>query len=317
MSEAISVVVDVSVGAAVSDTRLPEQLARSPTVSTGRSVIVALRISIVLLDVESAVEFFSRRNKLKEVRRVLSQELVRTSPVDYGGQSAKVFSTMHRMFSSIARCVVPCLLVLAVFSTEARAQDLRVGLKGGLSLSTFQGDTQVLVDNVDFSSLRRRASYQVGGFASIRLSERFHLRPELYYIQKGAVLEGENLGVSEVTGTYRFAYIQAPLLLGVRIPTDGTVTPSFYLGPSVSFSTVSGVEVTVPDETRTRNFDSVTETLDIGGIAGASLRYQFSGAKSLIFDVRYNPGFSDILSEDNVSMRTDSINLSLGYAFSL
>lgn len=224
---------------------------------------------------------------------------------------------MYRVSTFIVRCVALCLLGLASLSGVSHGQTVHLGLKGGLNFSTFQGDTQVLVDNIDFSSLRRRGSFQVGGFAVFRISDRFDLRSELFYVQKGAVLEGSNLGVPEVTGTYRFAYLQAPLLLDVRIPTSGRATAVASLGANVSIRTVSGVEIDLPNETRTRNFDALTRSLDFGGIVGAGLRYPVGDSMLLTFDVRYNPGFSDIVSNEEVSMRTDSIMLSLGYAFSL
>jgi len=218
--------------------------------------------------------------------------------------------------SSIVRCLALCL-ALVLFPAASEAQTVRLGLKGGLTLSTFQGDTNVLVDNASFSSLRRRASYQAGAFAMIRLNEWLDLRPEAYYVQKGAVLEGETLGVPKVTGTYRFPYIQIPILVELRIPTEGVVTPSVFLGPVASFSTTSGVEVELPNETRTRNFEDVTSTLDFGAAAGVGLRYRVGDSTMLTLDARYNPGLSDIISEQGVDMRTDSILLSLGYAFSL
>ena len=223
---------------------------------------------------------------------------------------------MSRFSTFSGFCVVHCLLGLTLLSGVSHGQTVHLGVLGGGNLSTFQGDTQVLVENVDFSSLRRRASYQVGGFALFRINDRFALRSELFYVQKGAVLEGSNLGVPEVTGTYRFAYLQAPVLLEVLFPTGGTATAVVSLGANASYNTISGVEVDLPNETRTRNYAPITETFDFGGVIGAGFRYPFDNTL-LTFDVRYNPGLSDIITSEGVSLRTDSIMLSLGYAFSL
>ncbi|MFB6285690.1 MAG: porin family protein [Candidatus Bipolaricaulia bacterium] len=222
---------------------------------------------------------------------------------------------MHR--SATACCATLLLFALASFPVENRAQDVFLGGQAGLSLSTFRGDTQLLSDNVNRPRFRRRASYQVGGFASVRVSRLFNLRSEVLYVQKGAVLEGSSFGISNVKGVYRFAYVQVPLLLEARLPIDAPVTPIAFLGPSVSFSVASGLEIEFPNESETRSFSPVTNTLDLGGIVGGGLRYPLDKSRMLVFDLRYNPGFSDIISSDAVELSTDTINLSVTYAFSL
>ncbi|MFB6273661.1 MAG: porin family protein [Salinibacter sp.] len=223
---------------------------------------------------------------------------------------------MNRCSFLAALCTAFCFVTLAAFPVGSQAQNVRLGIDGGLALSTFRGDTGVLLDNVNSSTLRRRASFQAGGFAMIQLNEWLDLRPGLYYIQKGAVLEGSTLGAPDVTAEYRFPYVQIPILFEARIPTEG-ITPSVSLGPVASFSTASGVEIVDRTGERIRSFERITETLDLGAMVGVGMRYLIDDSKMLIFDLRYNPGLLDIISEEGVSMRTDAVTMSFGYAFSL
>lgn len=210
-----------------------------------------------------------------------------------------------------------CMTLALLSTTKGHAQTNSFGFKTGVNFSTFRGDTNALVELIDVSSLQRRTSFQIGGFAVIGLTDRFALHPELLYIQKGAVLAGSNFGAGRLKGTYRFSYLQFPLLLEAQIPTGREIVPILFLGPFISARVTSGLEVEFPDNTERNSYNDVTSSVDIGGVIGAGVRYRLSDAQILTFDVRYNPGFSDVATEENLVLRTDSITLSFGLAFPL
>lgn len=223
-------------------------------------------------------------------------------------------------FACLLRALPLCFVLLLLLPGETGAQDLRFGVKSGLNFSTFRGDTNVITDNLNSSGLRRRVSFHVGGFALVEVSRRFLFQPELLYVQKGAVLEGSTFGTPDLTGTYRFAYLQLPLLLKYRIPTKGIVTPVLLGGPSGAINTASGLQVDSRGsaqrgsfDTETLSFDNVTNTFSIGGILGGGLHFHLNGSQMITFNVHYNPGLSDITSEEGVELRTDTITFSVGY----
>lgn len=222
--------------------------------------------------------------------------------------------------SSVALAFALCLVLLLLLPGEAAAQNVRFGVKSGLNFSTFRGDTNVITDNLDTSGLRRRGSFHAGGFVLIEMSGRFLLQPELFYVQKGAVLEGSTFGSADLTGTYRFAFLQLPLLLKYRIPTEGIVTPVLLGGPAGAINTASGLEVESEGtaqrdsfDRETMSFEDVTTTFGIGGIIGGGFHVHLAESGMITFHVHYNPGLSDIASEEGVELRTDTITFTLGY----
>lgn len=230
---------------------------------------------------------------------------------------------MSERFSSDVRIALICVPLVVLLLGNASAQDIRLGLKTGANFSTFRGDTDAITQNVSFPRLSRRLSVQLGGFALVEFNEWLLFQSELLYTQKGAVLEGSSVGVSEVTGTYRFAYLQIPLLLKIRIPTRAPVAPVFFVGPSGALNTASGLEVEFRNtsqnasETRTVSYGDVTTTFSLGGVIGGGLHYRISESRTVMLTLLYNPGLSDIASERAVELRNDTITLSLGYAFPL
>ena len=69
------------------------------------------------------------------------------------------------------------LTAAAVFALSyANAQDVKFGAKAGLNLSNFTGD----VENTS-----TKVGFQVGGFAEIKISEKFAVQPELLYSLQG------------------------------------------------------------------------------------------------------------------------------------
>jgi len=211
------------------------------------------------------------------------------------------------------------MLLFCLLAIPAPAQPLHFGLQGGVNSSSFRGDTGVLTSGIESASLQRRTSFQLGVAFMADLSDRFSLQTEALYIQKGAVVNGSLFGglVTQVpvTATYRFAYVQVPLLLKFRFPNDSPITPFVQAGPSAALRTAAGVESSVSGTGQIRRFDSVGR-FDLGGAFGGGIRYSLAES-ALLLDLRYTPGLLDISLAENMDLRTDTFMLSLGYLFTL
>lgn len=66
----------------------------------------------------------------------------------------------------------------------SRAQELQFGIKGGLNIASFTGDT---------SGIDSRTAFHFGVMAEIPVSEVFSIQPELLYSAQGAKADGDQL----------------------------------------------------------------------------------------------------------------------------
>lgn len=184
----------------------------------------------------------------------------------------------------------------------ANAQDINFGVKGGINLSTFTGDVE------DASS---KIGFQVGGFAEVKLTDKFSIQPEVLYSLQGAKFKesGEYYSFKE---NVHASYLNIPVLAKYYVIDKLSVEA----GPQVGFllsakNKWEGVEdgekysgtVNVKDE-----FKSVDFSLNIG--AG----YDFT--ENISAGVRYNFGISNISDSDyDVKNHNNVISLSVGYKF--
>ena len=117
------------------------------------------------------------------------------------------------------------LATVASLAAPVRAQDIHVGLAGGMTLSTFGGGLEGL-DHRTGASVEMR----VGWSPTPALT----LESGLGWIQKGG--EGEVQGFEEpVRAAHTLSYLQVPLVLEVRLPKTGPVRPFVFLGPTLAF----------------------------------------------------------------------------------
>ena len=116
----------------------------------------------------------------------------------------------------------------------ANAQDVKYGIKGGLNISNFTGDTE----GFDFKS---KAGFNVGGFVEIKLSEKFSIQPELLYSSQGAKLENIGDYVDDVFYTgdikFNFSYINVPVMFKYYVAEKFSIEAGPQIGFLVSAKT--------------------------------------------------------------------------------
>ncbi|HEU4790930.1 MAG TPA: porin family protein [Flavobacterium sp.] len=179
------------------------------------------------------------------------------------------------------KIILSAVAVLAFGFTNA--QEVKFGVKAALNVANLTGD----VDNA--SSI---VGFQVGGFAEIKLSEKFAIQPEVLYSAQGAKSEGE---------TFNLGYINIPVLAKYY------VAKSFSLeaGPQIGFLTSAKIE-----SEDVKDFVSSTDfSLNLG--AG----YDFT--ENLSAGLRYNFGLTNVYDTDlsDDSIKNGVFSVSLGYKF--
>jgi len=180
------------------------------------------------------------------------------------------------------------LTAAAVFAFGlANAQETKFGVKAGLNMADLGGD--------DADGLDSKVSFHVGGFAEIKLSDKFAFQPELVYSAQGAKADG---------GTYDLGYLNIPLM-AKYFATDKF---SIEAGPQVGFlmsakgNPDSGDSFDIKDELKSTDFG-----FNLG--AGYDFTENFSAG------LRYNLGLSNIIDADGADWKNSVFSLSVGYKF--
>ena len=174
---------------------------------------------------------------------------------------------------------VRALLVLTAGAPAAWAQQSRVGLKAGGTLSGFSGPDA----NPGGSN---RAGLCAGVVLHLPVSQVFAVQPEFLYVQKGATAQPFAIGSSAtVKGSQRLHYLEIPVLVKVRSRGGffGELGPTlgYVLSASATFPNLSQQVVTIDNRGLFKAFDW-----------GYAVGVGFQTDKGLLLGVRYNEGFS-------------------------
>ena len=204
-----------------------------------------------------------------------------------------------------------CMLTLA--PAGARAQEITLGVKGGLNFSNLSVDDPADPD-FDFDS---QTDFLAGAFAQFGFGRIFAVQPEVLYSQRGAKSRNEDPATK-----LDLDYVEIPLLLMVRLASrESPMYPILYAGPSVAFETrcrVSGEEggVSVSLDCDDPQLDGAFETTktNFGLVFGGGFEILFSRL-TIQLDVRYNLGLTnlnDAEDAEQVSVKSRAWSFMLG-----
>lgn len=199
--------------------------------------------------------------------------------------------------------------VMAIVTvTLSNAQEIRLGVKGGVNFATFSGD--------NLGDIKSLTGFHLGGLVEIPLTEQFSVQPEVLYTAQGSKYsdKGTELGVDySYDVKQKLDYIQVPVMAKYYV-IEGL---SIEAGPQISFLTSSKFEyegtlggVSVSGEEDIDDFSDI----DFSVGAGASYRLPMG----LFFTARYNFGLSNIndsSNADNQKIHNRVAQLSVGYSF--
>ena len=192
------------------------------------------------------------------------------------------------------KVLLSAVAVMAFMSVSA--QETRFGVKAGVNLSNLTGDAE------DAKSL---VGFQVGGFAEIKLTEKFAIQPEVLFSTQGAKFEGTD-GDSDYNT--KLNYINVPVLAKYFVTEAFTVEA----GPQIGFL-VSAKD----DGEDTKDY---YKSVDFGFNFGAG--YNFT--ENLSLGLRYTLGLSSVADtpdefEDfgfgDITVRNSNLALALAYKF--
>ena len=212
-----------------------------------------------------------------------------------------------RFGRAILSVVFLCLSAVPAAQAQPGIPKIHFGVLGGAAFSK-PGGADV------GSGAKTYTGWIAGGFVALLLGQGLALRPELFYVNKGAVGAGEP---GEGTITVRLPYVEVPVLLNYTIPIPGAgiVSPHLYAGPAVAFRTECKVKVSDPTNIPYQGCDVGDPNPDI---KRTDFGLTFGGGIGLgraIIDVRYNLGLSKIPNGSNTDVKSRTFYILAGWAF--
>lgn len=191
------------------------------------------------------------------------------------------------------------IILVFFISTASISQNVLYGVKAGLNLSKFSGNS-----NDPFSGYDGKVGFHLGGIIEFSLTEMFSLQPELLYSYQGTdINSGERV--------IRINHLQLPIL-GKYYIVDGL---SAEAGPVLGYliSAKYNANFTSEGGRETRDITDNFKSVDVAFAFGAS----YTLISDLFFGLRYNFGISDINDDGLKSSKTSSnvFQVSAGYFF--
>ena len=170
---------------------------------------------------------------------------------------------------------------VAVFAFGfTNAQETKFGAKAGLNMSNLTGDA-----NTD-----SKVGFFVGGFAEIKLTDKFAVQPELLY---------SALGAKDDNDSYNLNYLLVPVMAKYFV----TEQLSLEAGPQIGFLMSAKYDG--------EDIKDLFNSTDLGFNFGAG----YDVTETINVGLRYSLGLSNVLDSDFADAKTSNIGLAVGYKF--
>lgn len=170
-------------------------------------------------------------------------------------------------------------IVVMSFSMVSNAQDINLGVKGGINFANINGS------DLDYDG---RTGYHVGLVGEVSLAGTFAVQPEIIYSAQGAKLGDIDLNVD---------YLNIPILAKLKFADIVSVEA----GPQFGF---------VINDDLSEAFGEIieAETFDLSGAVGASAKFT-----KFFAQIRYNFGLTEIVKDSD--LKNGNFQISVGYYF--
>lgn len=171
--------------------------------------------------------------------------------------------------------------------STAAAQNINIGVKGGLNSYTINND-----NDSDFDS---KIGLNIGLLGHIHLTDQYAFQPELVYSMQGATTGNTDI---------KLDYINVPLLLQYMFDNGFRI----QAGPQLGFLLNAEAE----NDNSSADIKDDFKSIDLGVSVGASYVHPPTGFG---VDARYNLGLSDISESSNVASTNRGFQVGVFYLF--
>jgi len=194
-------------------------------------------------------------------------------------------------------------LSVALFASQAQAQGVTIGLKGGLNFA----NVTLKSTETDMPEFKTQAGLVQGIFVNFKLGP-VAIQPELLYSRMGTKwveYEGEE---GTATGHIRADYIELPILVKYSF-LSGAVKPFVMAGPSISYMlkctwgySYDYADESYSDYSYSYDYSDYFKKTDFAGIFAVGIDYQLP--KFVVsLEARYHLGLTNVASSE---LTTDS-----------
>ncbi|WP_337043000.1 porin family protein [Emticicia sp. 17c] len=216
-------------------------------------------------------------------------------------------------------------LALLLFTHLTFAQRIQLGARGGASWSTMTKFD--LIENIT-PTFRLMPSGTGAIFADFAITDKFSVRPELAYIQKGFLVKeslsmggADFLGINiPVGGTLAFKtnYYEIPVLAKFKLGNPNAPHAYLLAGPSVGYMgnakaviKVLGIFPISPSVST-----DFFHRFEFSGVGGLGVDFPV-GNGNIFIEGRYQHGFSRVLDIPMIQLpvRNRSLGVSAGFSF--
>jgi hypothetical protein len=184
----------------------------------------------------------------------------------------------------IVRAVVISACILALWPSDAAAQRVGFGFKGGVTF----GDIPNITNEFDGDGVdpQMRVGAAGGVFLTVDFGSGFMLQPEVLYTQKGVKLAFEESGLD---GTIRIKvdYLEIPVL--ARLTFGKGLRGYVFGGPSINFNMCATGETGFLGETEEEDISDEVESLEFAVVFGGGIEIG-----PVLFEGRWSEGLTDI-----------------------
>ncbi len=180
----------------------------------------------------------------------------------------------------------------------------RWGFRGGMTIAILKGE------NLD--NLQNRYGFIGGLYYNKKLIGLLSLQTEIYYVQKGAKLEFQDLGET-VSYKTKLDYVEIPVLVKLDLAMVPLIRPHFFVGPAFGILVQATSEYEFAGRVEETDVQEYYKGSDVGLILGAGVSFNILGGDFML-DFSYNMGQSDI--NNNQEANTSAINNDV-YLFTL
>jgi outer membrane protein W len=196
-----------------------------------------------------------------------------------------------------------CLLVLVIAviasaNSPAIAGNVSFGIEAGLMMTSITENPTSWEPTKSF-----KPGISAGAFLIYRFNDRFSLRPELLYAQRGVQSQLYD-GFVSVDLTAKFDYLELPLLAVYTFPLKSKIKPRIFAGPVVGYVLNSELEMSASILSVSVDFSSVTHVNDFALLLGAGFDWEVNDG-IITFDVRYQRGFSNVIVTGDFEINGD------------
>jgi hypothetical protein len=211
------------------------------------------------------------------------------------------------------------LLILNFQNTYAQSH-FAFGGRAGINLANLSFDPDIQSG----LSKSTRVGFKFGAVGEIGFIPMIALRFEPMYSMGGCVVDNVQFGTVKGKITFKLSYLEIPILLKFNIPVPGSISPYVFAGPNLGLILSNNELDEAGGQSAESDLKDQTSSINFGLDFGAGVGFKVVPLTTIIFDIRYSLGLSNLLNDKgkqswgaNQTIKTTGIQIVAGVIFGL